>query len=812
MFPCAGDPAVRHHFVSLLALTSVLAAAPTVAAQDVITVDVTSVLADVSRKPIGINVNFLLDDDANRTNAVEGLAEALRKAGVKYLRYPGGEKSDGYLWSIPPYTSSAPTLARWATGEYPQNREWPSYDRTLVESDGRTFKLAPLDFDEFMTVCKAIGCVPTIVVCYDSMYKAAQSGGTSPTRNQLLETAKEWVRYANITKGYNVKYWEIGNESYLQHYNGSASAANYARDLIDFSRTMKAMDPTIRIGANGGSDTWWQTVLPSAANAIDFLAVHNYFADRWGSYDHYQKNNVNLMYAVQAAQYAITTYAPAADRDRLAIAVTETNSVDWSGTWPHLNDMGHALALFDAFGAHLRNPKVAFTQLWNTRWLGNDTATTPSLWDTLDKYNDLHATGRSLAIWGQFLKEKLVASSSTPTVRSYATYSPSTGKLTIFLINKDTLSRGTSVVMKNGGTNFTLDTWVFRGTGASDLYPNWSRQSASASAGTVIPVTLDPVSITVLDITPDRSLHSVPGIIEAEDFRDGAYWDSTPGNKGAAYRVSDVDIQGSRDTGGGFNVGWIAAGEWLDYGIRVQSAGFYALSVRVASRYAGTSLRVLVNGEDVTGSVTVPATGDWQAWRTVTHGDVYLPVGIHRLTLSAGTGGFNVNWMSLSASAGPTHALPAIIQAEDFREGGYWDSTSGNNGGLYRTTDVDVQTCQDAGGGFNVGWIAPGEWLEYTIVVGRAGYYDLSARVASRYSGKSFSILWNGTDVTGIVSVPNTGGWQNWETVTRRNIYLPAGTHTARVVARTNAFNLNWLTFTAAGATAAAASADEQNK
>ena len=277
-----------------------------------------------------------------------------------------------------------------------------------------------------------------------------------------------------------------------------------------------------------------------------------------------------------------------------------------------------------------------------------------------------------------------------------------------------------------------------------------------------------------------------------------------PATRARAYRVSDVDIQGSRDTGGGFNVGWIADGEWLDYAIRVQSAGFYALSVRVASRYVGTSLRVLVNGEDVTGSVTVPATGDWQAWQTVTHGDVYLPVGIHRLTLSAGTGGFNVNWMSLSASAGPTHALPATIQAEDFREGGYWDSTSGNNGGLYRTTDVDVQTCQDAGGGFNVGWIAPGEWLEYTIVVRRAGYYDLSARVASRYSGKSFSMLWNGTDVTGIVSVPNTGGWQNWETVTRRNIYLPAGTHTATVLARTNAFNLNWLTFTTAGATAEA--------
>ena len=92
-------------------------------------------------------------------------------------------------------------------------------------------------------------------------------------------------------------------------------------------------------------------------------------------------------------------------------------------------------------------------------------------------------------------------------VRSYSTYSPSTGKLTVFLINKDILGRGTSVVIKNGGTKFTVDTWVFAGQGASDLYPKWTRPSASAGAGTLIPVTLDPVSITVLDITPVSSAH-----------------------------------------------------------------------------------------------------------------------------------------------------------------------------------------------------------------------------------------------------------------------------------------------------------------
>ena len=83
-------------------------------AQELISVDVGAVVADTSRRQIGINTNYLVDDDDNRANALRGLADALREAGVRYLRYPGGEKSDGLLWSVWPYSTSMPTLARWA--------------------------------------------------------------------------------------------------------------------------------------------------------------------------------------------------------------------------------------------------------------------------------------------------------------------------------------------------------------------------------------------------------------------------------------------------------------------------------------------------------------------------------------------------------------------------------------------------------------------------------------------------------------------------------------------------------------------------
>ena len=50
----------------------------------------------------------------------------------------------------------------------------------------------------------------------------------------------------------------------------------------------------------------------------------------------------------------------------------------------------------------------------------------------------------------------------------------------------------------------------------------------------------------------------------------------------------------------------------------------------------------------------------------------------------------------------PPAVVPGTIQAEDFDTGAsgvaYMDNTTGNEGGAYRATDVDVETTADAGG------------------------------------------------------------------------------------------------------------------
>jgi len=494
-------------------------------AGDCLTIDVARVLTDTATHPVGINVDYLMDDDHNR-QAPRSTQAALAEMGVRYLRYPGGEKSDSYLWSIPPFDRSAPSLSRIGPAE------WPSGDPHLMEPNHRTFKIAPLSFDAFMAVAKRIGAQPILVVDFDSMYKPATAGGVAPTKQQLLHTATAWVRYANITKKYGVKYWEIGNESYRYSYNGGTTAAVYARDFVDFARAMKQVDPSIKIGANGSGRAWWRTILHTASQDIDFLVVHNYPVWPTTSYDVYRADRLPLTREVDTAVDAINRYAPPVDRARLTVAVTEVNARDPSPAgWVPRNNLGNAIVLFDIIGQLLQNPMVSFSLVWNTRWVHNNVDTTPELADALSPRNQLYATGRALAIWGQYMLDHMVYSSNTDMIRSYASYAPATRQLNIFLINRDYSAHTVTLDVQNYGVSARATTSVFTAapqplTGAGeegnrggadtgpprdairarnrpdDQHPLWAQVGHAAALGGRPTVTLNPVSITVLSITP----------------------------------------------------------------------------------------------------------------------------------------------------------------------------------------------------------------------------------------------------------------------------------------------------------------------
>jgi len=147
---------------------------------------------------------------------------------------------------------------------------------------------------------------------------------------------------------------------------------------------------------------------------------------------------------------------------------------------------------------------------------------------------------------------------------------------------------------------------------------------------------------------------------------------------------------------------------------------------------------------------------------------------------------------------GTVTSLPGKLEAERYDVGGqgvaYNDNTNGNSGGALRTDDVDVETCTE--GGQNIGYTANGEWLEYTVNVTSAGLYKIEARVASQ-TGGSFTIDIPGTGTTSAFNVGNTGGWQNWQTVTLNNVNLTAGQKIIKLNI-SGEFNLNYVNFTKA--------------
>jgi hypothetical protein len=146
----------------------------------------------------------------------------------------------------------------------------------------------------------------------------------------------------------------------------------------------------------------------------------------------------------------------------------------------------------------------------------------------------------------------------------------------------------------------------------------------------------------------------IPGKIEAELFDHGgpgvAYFDTTTTNQGGAFRSAEsVDISTTTDTGGGYIIGWTATGEWVEYTVDVEAAGRYAIHLRIASLENGGAVRFFMSGEDVSNRITVPNTGGWQTWSTVTIPDVVLRSGRQTLRLFVEGGGFNVNYMSFEA-------------------------------------------------------------------------------------------------------------------------------------------------------------------
>ncbi|MEO8233453.1 MAG: cellulase family glycosylhydrolase [Ignavibacteriota bacterium] len=123
--------------------------------------------------------------------------------------------------------------------------------------------------------------------------------------------------------------------------------------------------------------------------------------------------------------------------------------------------------------------------------------------------------------------------------------------------------------------------------------------------------------------------------------------------------------------------------------------------------------------------------------------------------------------------------------------GGNW-----NNGYSYRNDGVDIEACSDfSSNGFNVGWIETGEWLKYTFNATQSGLYDINLNVAAPNTGGKIILSLDGQSITGLLDLPATGGWQNWQYLSTPDIYLSAGNHVLQTRFFFGGFNFSYMDF-----------------
>ncbi|UXY24178.1 LPXTG cell wall anchor domain-containing protein [Streptomyces cynarae] len=448
-------------------------AAPTVA----VTVDAGTSLGMVPSTGVGLNT-AVYDAYMNDAKA----ASLMKAAGVRQLRFPGGSVADAYHWKTHTVTGGS-----WA---------------------------APgTDFDHFMATTKKVGAQPIVIANYGS--------GTA-------QEAADWVKYANVDKGYGVKYWEIGNEIPGNGHYGSKwevdthadkSPREYAKNLVAYAKAMKAVDPTVKIGAvlttpgswpdglkaSGDDADWNNTVLSVAGKSIDFVIIHWYPGGN--STADVLKTPAKIAGTTSAVRSLINTYA-GPHAASVEIAVTETSSAES----PAQTSQAAALFAPDTYMSWLEQGAV------NVDWwdLHNGIGK-PTTVDGETDYQDggVLSVGscsggtceparetpfptywgiRSLTALARPGDTMVKASSANPSVAVHAVRS-SNGGLNVMLINKSPQNAAQVSLSYIGYT-------PARGTVRTVSFTKGGTALTTATRGTAAAQTLPPYSITTLQLKP----------------------------------------------------------------------------------------------------------------------------------------------------------------------------------------------------------------------------------------------------------------------------------------------------------------------
>jgi hypothetical protein len=270
---------------------------------------------------------------------------------------------------------------------------------------------------------------------------AADAAGTPPT----ADTAAAMVSYANITSGYGIKYFSIGNEPdlYPDATGTTKGIAGYTPAAFCASATayvaaMKAVDPTIKILGpelswkyQSDPNDWLTPILQTCGALFDIVTIHRYPIDPAQTTIANAAGDSVKLSGVIAHVRSIMTLAGVADKP---LAITESN-ITWDGTPAKSilpaspGTVPAGLWAADTFGVGLQNGLWA-TIAWSTRegWtLGLFAAATggqpqPSYW--------------AFDLYAKHFGPTLLTMSSTPDgVRAYASRNQANTSTQVMVVN-----------------------------------------------------------------------------------------------------------------------------------------------------------------------------------------------------------------------------------------------------------------------------------------------------------------------------------------------------------------------------------------
>jgi hypothetical protein len=295
-----------------------------------VTVNPKQRIRKVDRRMFGLNA-AVWDGAYASPNTTQLLTELNNQA----LRFPGGSLSDVYHWQT-------------------------------NTSEGETFDWAT-NFDEF---------VATAAATRAAVYITANYGTGTP------EEAAAWVLYANKVKRHNVRYWEIGNENYgtweADNNTRPHDPVTYANRFKEYWRQMKAVDPSIKIGAvvaigednfanytdhpvtnprTGQVHNGWTPVMLDTLKQLgvtpDFVVYHRYEQGPGGESDLFLLNSAaSWGNDAVALRQMLDDYLGRKAR-QVELAVTEHNSV-FSNPGKQTTSLVNGLFYADAVGNLLK--------------------------------------------------------------------------------------------------------------------------------------------------------------------------------------------------------------------------------------------------------------------------------------------------------------------------------------------------------------------------------------------------------------------------------------------------------------------------